>query len=189
MTIRKTFLAVALVALSAPVFASPVLAQAQRPASPVVNEYRLGPRDKVKVTVFGETDLSGEFVVSGTGQLAFPLIGELKAQGLTSSQLQEAIRARLADGLLRDPRVTVDLLTLRPFYILGEVNKPGEYAYSDGLTLQNAVAMAGGYTYRADSRKVFVKHLDQTEQSVSVQGAPTVAIQPGDTIRIPERFF
>jgi polysaccharide export outer membrane protein len=151
-------------------------------------EYRLGPTDKVRVMVYGEEQLTGEFFVGSNGSISFPLIGEVKAQGLTPRQLQGALETRLGQGYLRSPKVAVEVLTYRPFYILGEVNKPGEYPYSSGLTVLKAVATASGFTYRANQRKVYVRHAGETaEQKMPLTGS--TAVQPGDTIRISERYF
>lgn len=154
----------------------------------VVPEYRLGPADKVRVNVFGEEALTGEFTVGGSGRLSLPLIGEVQAQGLTITQLQESIAQALRQGFINEPRVNAEVLNYRPFYILGEVNKPGEYPYTANLTVLNAVATAEGYTYRADTRRVYIKRADGAfEQAYPLTTATQVA--PGDTIRIGERFF
>ena len=150
--------------------------------------YLLGSSDKVRVTVYGEPTLSGEFFVTGSGLVSLPLIGEVKAAGLTLSQFQQAVQTSLSDGYLKDPRVSAEVLTFRPFYILGEVSKPGTYPYTSGLTVMNAVATAGGYTYRADKKQVFVKRNGATEEQ-KLTLDPTVTVAPGDTIRIGERFF
>lgn len=154
----------------------------------VVPEYRLGPADKVRVNVFGEEALTGEFLVGGSGKISLPLIGEIQAAGLTISELQEGIAALLRDGYINEPRVNAEVLNYRPFYILGEVNKPGEYPYTNNLTVLNAVATAEGFTYRADTRRVYIKRADGAfEQAFPLSTATQVA--PGDTIRIGERFF
>ena len=171
-------------------FACAAPARARTPAPPVsaAEGYRLGAGDKVRVTTFGEPSLTGEFEVSATGGVAFPLIGEVKALGLTPSQLESALSASLRDGYLKDPKVSVQVLTYRPFYILGEVQKPGEYPYSAGLTVMNAVATANGFTYRANTRRVRIRHLgDGAESDEPLTVATPVA--PGDTIRIRERYF
>lgn len=151
-------------------------------------DYLLGPADKVRVTVYGEPTLSGEFFVTGSGLMSLPLIGEIKAGGLTVGQFQDAVQKALSDGYLKDPRVSAEVLTFRPFYILGEVDKPGTYPYTSGLTVLNAVATAGGFTYRADKKSVFVKHNGETTEEKSVL-TPSTLVAPGDTIRIGERFF
>ena len=157
-------------------------------ATTVDDTYHLSAGDRVRVGVFGEPALSGEFDVSVAGTLALPLVGEVKALGLTPSELEKAIAAAYADGYLRNPRVSTEVLRYRPFYILGEVNKPGEYPYSSGLTVMNAVATANGFTYRADTHHVFIRHPGAaTEQRLDLKSATVV--EPGDTIRIKERYF
>ena len=155
-----------------------------------VGDYQLGSGDRLKITVFGEDRLTGEFAVSGVGDVSFPLIGNVPAAGTTVRQLQDAIRNRLAAGYVRDPRVSVEVLSFRPYYILGEVAKPGQYPFVIGLTVRQAVATAGGYTYRANTKRVFVKRLlDTVEQQVNLSDTNPIAVQPGDTIRVSERFF
>lgn len=150
--------------------------------------YRLGPGDKLRVAVFGVDALGGEVVVPGSGRVPLPLIGEMQAAGLTADQLRTNIETALSDGFVKNPRVSVEVLNYRPFYILGEVNKPGEYPYTSGLTVLNAVARAEGFTYRAKTR-VFKRRStgDRDEHAEKLTaGAP---VQPGDTIRIEERSF
>lgn len=153
-----------------------------------LEEYRLGPGDKVKVTVFGESSLSGEFVVSGNEVVALPLIGEVMAGGLTTRALGEAIEKALRQGYVKEPKVSIEVLNFRPFYILGEVRKPGEYPYTANLTVLNAVATAEGFTYRSDTRRVFIKRASETRETEH-RLTTTTAVAPGDTIRIPERYF
>jgi polysaccharide export outer membrane protein len=162
---------------------------ATSPAAPASGfEYHLGSGDKVRIIVFGEESLTGEFFVSGAGKISFPLIGEIDALGITVPDLQAAIAAKLADGYLKQPRVSAEVLNYRPFYILGEVMKPGEYPYTNGLTVLNAVATAQGFTYRADTHKVFIKRAStDTEQQSPL--TPVTPVLPGDTIRIGERLF
>lgn len=154
----------------------------------LVPEYRLGAADKVRVNVFGEEALTGEFLVGGSGKISLPLIGEVQAAGLTIAELQQEIANALSQGYINQPRVSAEVLNYRPFYILGEVNKPGEYPYTNNLTVLNAVATAEGFTYRADTRRVYIKRADGVgEQAFPLTTATQVA--PGDTIRIGERFF
>ena len=151
-------------------------------------DYRLGSGDKIRVITFGEESLTGEFVVSGSGKVALPLVGEVQAAGLTAPQFQEVVQSALRNGYLKDPKVSVEVLNYRPFYILGEVQKPGEYPYTNGLTVLNAVATANGFTYRANQKKVFIKRAGESAQhETSLTSSTPVA--PGDTIRLPERFF
>jgi polysaccharide export outer membrane protein len=161
---------------------------AQAPTAITEPDYQLGSGDKVRVTVYGEPSLSGEFYVTGSGVVSLPLIGEVKAAGLGLRQFQDAVQTALSDGYLKEPRVSAEVLDFRPFYILGEVTKPGTYPYTSGLTVLNAVATAGGFTYRADKGKVYIKRKGETSESKS-ELSPTVIVQPGDTIRIGERFF
>jgi polysaccharide export outer membrane protein len=158
-------------------------------AGPASNfEYKLGAGDKLRIIVFGEDSLTGEFFVSGGGKVSFPLIGEVDAVGRTIPELQKAIEAKLADGYLKQPKVSAEVLNYRPFYILGEVMKPGEYPYTNGLTVLNAVATASGFTYRADTHKVFIRRASTTGEMPEPL-TPTTPVEPGDTIRIGERFF
>jgi polysaccharide export outer membrane protein len=163
-------------------------AQASAQRDPQAADYRLDAGDKLRIIVFGEDNLTGEFTVSGTGEVAFPLIGLVPAGGRTVAELTNTIREKLTNGYLRDPRVSAEVLNYRPFFILGEVGKPGEYQYRNGLTIMNAVATAGGFTYRANQRKIMVRRAGASgEQEVELRADTPVS--PGDTIRVKERFF
>jgi protein involved in polysaccharide export with SLBB domain len=150
--------------------------------------YRLGSGDQLRIIVFGEDNLSGEFYVDGAGTVSMPLIGQIDAAGKTLQEFRAELETRLRDGYLNDPRVSAEVLNYRPFYILGEVEESGEYPYTDGLTVMNAVARAGGFTYRANTRVVYIQRAD-TNNEVEVPLTATVRVMPGDTIRIAERFF
>jgi polysaccharide export outer membrane protein len=153
------------------------------------HDYRLGPGDKVRVTVFNEDKLSGEFVVANNGDIAVPLIGDVKAGGLTPVAFQAAVQDKLsASGMVREPKVSADVVAYRPFYILGEVSKPGQYPYAIGLTVTKAVATAGGFTYRANDREVFITK-EGASQEVPLNLTAASWIGPGDTIRVAERHF
>ena len=156
--------------------------------SQVATPYKLGSSDRLRVTVFGHEDLSGEFEVDGSGAISMPLIGEVNAVGLSARELEAAIAGRLSDGYILNPRVSAEVINYRPFYILGEVGRPGEYPFTSGLTVQNAVAAAGGYTYRANKRIVYIKSMDAAGE-VAYELTPTTVVKPGDTIRIGERIF
>lgn len=187
----------ALISLMAVLVAAPVMAQtvpAAPPAAPAASaksfgsDYTLGAGDKVRVIVYGEAALSGEFYVSSTGKISFPLIGDVPAASLTVQAFQQELENGLSQGYLKEPRVSVEVLTYRPYYILGEVNKPGEYPYASGLTVLNAVATAGGFTYRAQTKKVFIRR----NKEASEAGYPLTSelpVAPGDTIRVAERLF
>lgn len=150
--------------------------------------YKLAAGDKVRVIVFNEQTLTGEFAIGTNGKLSFPLIGDVDALGKTPAQLGGDLTAALANGYLRDPKVSVEVLTFRPFYILGEVNKPGQYPYASGLTVLNAVATAEGFTYRAERRVAHIRRSGATNE-IPVRITPDLAVSPGDTIRIGERYF
>lgn len=150
--------------------------------------YHLGTGDKLRVNVYGEDDLSGEFLVDGSGQVQLPLIGQVKAASLTIHEFVAEVTAALQTGYLKDPKVSVEVENYRPFYIMGEVNKPGEYPYESGLTILGAVALAGGYTYRADDSDVYIRHTGSTKE-VTVPADHTAKIAPGDIVRVPERIF
>jgi len=150
-------------------------------------EYRLGSGDQLRITVFNEPDLTGQYLVSDQGTIAYPLVGSVEAAGLTlvefSGQLQTALLA-----YIRQPNVSVEVSNYRPFFILGEVQRPGTYPYSAHLTVPNAVATAGGFTYRANRNRVFVKHANETEER-AYELTNSTPVMPGDTVRIGERIF
>jgi len=153
-----------------------------------VNEYSLGAGDQIRLIVFGEENLSGEFVVDGGGSISLPLIGEIAAKDKTIRQFQRSVELALQDGYLNDPRVSAEVLNFRPYYILGEVASSGEYPFSDGLTVVNAVATAGGFTYRANKKVIFIKRAGDFNE-VEYPLTSTTPVQPGDTIRISERLY
>ncbi|MBV1901392.1 MAG: polysaccharide export protein [Kordiimonadaceae bacterium] len=153
-----------------------------------VLQYQLGAGDEVKITVYGEQDLSGEFKIDGTGKVALPLIGAAIIGGKKLSEAEVLITAMLADGYLIAPRVNIEVLNFRPFYILGEVDKPGSYPYVSDMTVLNAVVLASGFTYRANKKKIEItRKIDGAEEKIIVDA--TVKVLPGDIIRIQERFF
>jgi len=150
--------------------------------------YKLGSGDEIKVTVFGEPDLSGPFVVDGQGAISMALIGQVEVVNLSLTEASRFLENKYKDGWLKDPKVTAELVKGRPYYILGEVNRPGEFPYSSGLTVMNAIASAGDFTYRADRQRILIKSADSPDER-EVALTPTTAVRPGDTIRIRERFF
>lgn len=151
-------------------------------------QYALGAGDKLRITVYGEEKLTGEYLVDGSGAIAFPLIGAVQAKGLTAPALAARLTQALGRGYIDDPSVAIDVLNFRPFFILGEVNKPGEFPFIEGLSVYSAVAKAEGFTYRADERRVFIRHKDGPAE-ILYQLDGTTPVQPGDTIRIAERRF
>lgn len=150
-------------------------------------DYRLGSGDALRVIVFGEADLTGQFVVGSQGSVAYPLVGEVQAAGLTLQEFTDQLQRKLT-SFIRQPIVSVEVTNYRPFFILGEVSRPGTYPYAARLTVQNAVATAGGFTYRANQRRVFIKHADE-EVEREYELTTTTPVLPGDTVRIPERRF
>lgn len=159
---------------------------ANAPLNP--NEYTLGAGDKLRITVHESPDLTGEFMVSGSGFVSMPLIGEVQAGGLTVRQLADAIAAKLTPDYLKNPRVSIEVLNFRPFDIIGEVNKPGSYPYRPGMTILNAVAMAGGFTYRANKDSMYIKRAKDPDGR-EVEASSETTVLPGDVIRVKERFF
>jgi protein involved in polysaccharide export with SLBB domain len=154
----------------------------------VGQEYRIARGDKVKISTFGEDRFSGEFLVHGDGKITFPMFGDIPAAGLTIPQLVRDLKKRLGPDYLRDPQVTGEVISFRPVYILGEVSRPGEYAYTEGMTMYALIAQAGGFSYRANHKHAFVRHDGQVdEQRVELESATPV--RPGDTIRVPQRIF
>lgn len=151
-------------------------------------EYLLGPGDKVRVTVFGEEDLSGEYELGSLGVVSMPLIGSVKGIGRTEKQLGDAIARKLLEGFLRNPRVAVEVLNYRPFYILGEVKEPGSYPYVNGMSIINAVAMGGGFTYRADEKNILITRANDRDKK-KTRASFATPVLPGDVIKVEERFF
>lgn len=153
-----------------------------------ISGYKLGSGDKIRVTVFGHEDLSGEFEVDGSGNVSLPLIRNIKAEGLTPRELEQVVADRLSPDYLVNPRVSVEVLNYRPFYIYGEVTKPGSFPYVNGMTVINAVAMAGGFTYRARTSKVRIIRANDPSRTPQDADKDT-PVMPGDVIEVPERYF
>jgi polysaccharide export outer membrane protein len=150
--------------------------------------YRLGAGDRVKITVFGEPDLTGEFEISSDGVLAFPLVGEVPSGDLSPRELEMRLVALLKDGFLVNPRINVEVINYRPFFILGEVSKPGGYPYVNAMTVITAVALAGGYTPRANRREMTIVRTTNQKRE-ELQGKEDTPLLPGDIITVRERFF
>lgn len=161
---------------------------AYQPPTSLADTYKVGSGDKLRVIVYGEDDLGGAFDVDGNGFVSLPLIGQVKVAGLSATDVERAITAKLADGYLKEPRVSVEVTEYRPFYILGEVNRPGSYPYVDGMSVQNAVAAAGGYTSKAVEGGVYVRHEGQTKEVYLGTDSPEM-IYPGDVVRVPSSLF
>jgi protein involved in polysaccharide export with SLBB domain len=177
------FLSLALLILCAACATLPDLAP---PSGPFV--YKLGSGDRLRIVVFGEPALTGEFALDGGGTIAYPLLGEVSAAAKSTSEVRDDIAARLGAQYVRNPRVSVEVINYRPIYILGEVARPGEFPFVEGLSAFALVAKAGGFTYRANRKFVFVRHeREAVEKAYALTGSLTV--RPGDTVRIGERYF
>ena len=151
--------------------------------------YRIDAGDRVSITVYQEPDLSvGGARVKANGTIAVPLLGDLRVAGLTSQELQDLVTARLLDGYLKKPNVTVTIDSYRLYYIKGEVARPGGYSFVDGLTVAKAVALAGGFTARASQRSITLVRETDPDNPMESVGINT-AIRPGDIITVGESFF
>jgi polysaccharide export outer membrane protein len=150
--------------------------------------YTLDSGDKLRIVVFGQDTLSNNYTVDAQGHINMPLIGSVPARGSTTAQLSAAITSKLRQSFIRDPSVAVDIETNRPFFVLGEVTFPGQYPFVPNMTVENAIAIAGGFTPRAYKDKVKV-----TRQLQGGQGRYElplqVSVRPGDTITVTERWF
>lgn len=151
--------------------------------------YKLGSGDLIRVIVYGQPDLSGEFHVDGNGKVALPLVGAVEAGGKSVSQFEKSIAGALQPDYLHNPRVSVEVLSYRPFYIVGEVRNPGNYPYTDGMTVINAVAMAGGFTYRAKDDDFTISRSNNSPDAEAEEANQNTKVHPGDVITVPERWF
>lgn len=154
----------------------------------VQQEYRIGPGDKLNITVFGHADLSGEVLVDGSGRVSLPLLGQIDANDKTITELQADITVALDRDFIINPRISIEVVNYRPFFILGQVNKPGSYPYIEGMNVRMAVALAGGYTRRAREDPVVIIRANDPEQAAQ-QVDPDTRVLPGDTIKVERRLF
>jgi polysaccharide export outer membrane protein len=171
----------------------PIVQQASVPLTPVMAfegepPYTLNAGDKLRVVVFGQDGLSNIYVIDASGAITMPLIGAVPARGLTTDALARAIAARLRQGFIRDPHVAIEVDTYRPFFILGEVALPGQYPYVPHMTVENAIAIAGGFTPRAYRWDVSI---DRPMGNAVVRKTvpPLTRVRPGDTVVVKERWF
>jgi polysaccharide export outer membrane protein len=152
--------------------------------------YKLSVGDKLSITVFGEAALSREYVVTSAGDISFPLLGDLRAAGRSLQDLSAEISEKLSHGYLNDPRVNIEVLNFRPIYVLGEVQKSGEFAFKPELTALQAIALAGGFSYRADKGQVYILRAGSDQElTYELDKGRAVYVLPGDTIRVGERYF
>lgn len=153
------------------------------------NIYTLQTGDFLRIMVFGIEDLSGDFTIDSKGYITIPLIGEVHAEGLNKLELKNAITRNLVDNnYYKNPKVTVEIIAMQPFYILGEVTTPGSYEYRPDLNIFKAVAIAGGYTPRASKNKVTIIRKIHGE-TVKIKATESTPVLPGDSIKVKQRFF
>jgi len=147
--------------------------------------YRVGPNDVLRIQVFGEEELTVERKVDGDGKIDYPLLGTLVVNGKTSEEFQQYLTARLAEGYLRHPKVSVSIARQRNFYVSGEVRTPGGFPYESGMTVQKAIAMAGGFTERSDRFGIQLKRINaEIEEGAAV--SPDASVLPDDLIYVPQ---
>lgn len=151
-------------------------------------EYKLGVGDELKVQVYGESTITGDYIVSPEGSIMLPLIGKVMARGKSVSELTSEAMRLYGAGFLREPSVSMQVSKYRPIYILGEVGKPGQYSFSPGMTVQSAMATAEGYAPRANKKIVFIRSEDGLDEE-AYEVTPMLRVYPGDTIRVGERYF
>jgi len=149
---------------------------------------RLQAGDRIKVNIYGEDTLTGQYDINPAGYIYMPLAGGIRAAGRTEPELARIIADKYRSGILQDPKVSVEIVSLRPIYIFGEVEHPGQYPYTSGLNIITAASTAGGFTYRASKSVVLIQHAGEQVWKEYPLTEP-VAIAPGDAIRVPERYF
>jgi polysaccharide export outer membrane protein len=160
------------------------------PSMPVSHDaaYRLDAGDKLRVVVYGQDGLTNTYAIDAGGSITMPLIGAVPARGRTPASLAAEISAKLRNGYIRDPSVAVEIESYRPFFILGEVAAPGQYPYVPNMSVESAVAIAGGFTPRARRDQVTLTHTDSSGSARFVVPLGT-ALGPGDTVQVGERWF
>ena len=150
--------------------------------------YTLDAGDKLRIVVFGQDGISNAYIVDAGGNVNLPLIGTVPARGITTQQLSQRITARLKQGYVREPHVTVEVETYRPFFILGEVTTPGQYPYVADMTVEKAIAIAGGFAPRAYKQTVELTHTARGQQ-IKSDVPLSYPLRPGDTLLVKERWF
>jgi polysaccharide export outer membrane protein len=144
--------------------------------------------DKIRVTVYGEDKIGGDYEIDPGGFVTLPLAGPVQAAGLTKAAFQKALTKKLRSEYLKDPQVSVDVVSFRPIYVMGEVERPGEFPFRSGLNIVSATALAGGVSYRGNRTTVLIQHADEAAPK-EYPLASTVPVFPGDIIQVPERYF
>ncbi|WP_174296485.1 polysaccharide biosynthesis/export family protein [Sphingomonas bacterium] len=162
------------------------------PAGPVAArpaDYTLAAGDKLEVTTFGFKELSGDILVAADDTVSLPLVGSMSVRGLTSRDLEGQITALLVQrDLVKSPKVSIQVTQYRPFFVLGEVNQPGKYDFTNGLTVAQAIATARGITYRGKLKNVFIRR-EGSNVEVPIEVTASAPVHPGDTVRVGERYF
>jgi polysaccharide export outer membrane protein len=186
------FIAAFLAGCSAYSQPGPVDPQLARAAAPTAmrgaSTYVLGPGDRLRIKAYDDANLTGEYEVNSSGYISFPLAGQVKAAGSTTRQLEQTLVSHLKGKFAQDPKINVELATYASFYIHGEVKKAGVYPYQPGLTVADAIATAGGLTYRANENTIYLQHAGARAQRIVTIDEP-VRVYPGDNIRVSERMF
>lgn len=188
--IGKTYKAAALLfsLVLLPLSACQTAAPSSIPVTEAASDYTLGVGDKVRITVYGQTELTNEYSVEPDGGISMPLVGTVGAAGYSTQEVKQAIIDRLQPDYLVNPQVSVEMIGFRSVYVLGEVQQPGKYEYVPSMTLQQAVAIAGGYTYRAQEDSADVtRHVKGAINTFPVDGR--TILKPGDTILVKRRWF
>lgn len=155
-----------------------------------VPKYQLGSGDRLSIVFFGKHvgDLSGEYEIDGAGLIPMPLVGSVRVQGMTVAEAEAAIKASYKPDYVKEPRISIQVLNYRPFYIMGQVNSPGSYPYVNGITVLEAVVIAGGFTKRAkESQMQIIRGTDRAR--AKQEATPETVILPGDVIEVPQRYF
>lgn len=167
----------------------PPLEPASAAPAPTTAAYVIAPGDLVRIVVYNEPSMSGDYLVLPEGTIQLPLIGVVPAQGQTASQLSADILARLKKGILTEPRISVNLAQMRSVFVSGAVNKPGAYPFVPDMTVDMAVAVAGGYTDRGAHTRIVVRHSGEPERQFELGPRTPIRLAPGDIIKVPERAF
>lgn len=150
--------------------------------------YILGPGDRLRIKIYTDPDMSGEYEINSSGMISLPLVGDVKALGLTTSQFEQTIATRMKGKVADKPHVSVEMAAYAPYYVFGEVKNAGELQYHVGLTVADAIAAAGGLTYRADEHRIVLRRAGSKSEQVVSLDVP-VRVYPGDNIRVGESFF
>ena len=153
------------------------------------SDYRLGASDRLRIIVHGQDKLTGEYALDGGGNLSFPLVGQLPASGMTATQLEKTIAGKLDPDYIRNASVSIEVLTRRPFFVVGEVKKPGSFAHQPEINVLTAVATAGGFTYRARKHSFYIKRMSKDGHMVRVPAMAETMLRPGDIVEVQERLF